>query len=254
MRTWLLVMAGGCLLLGCPLQVNAQEAECRAIIDQALKAQGGEALAQSTKGIYAKGKGTIHIMGMDLEFTLETFNNPPSQNKAIIQLNVMNMNIEVVNVVNGDKGWASAAGQTKDLDAEEIKAAKEQIYVESVTSLFPLKEKDKGFQLSPLGESKVGDTAVVGVQVAKKEQRDVNLYFDKKTYRLVKAEYRALDPFTKQEVTQEKYFSDFKELIPGMKSASKIAIKNDGNPFLEIELTEMRSVERHDASVFAKPQ
>jgi hypothetical protein len=254
MRTGLLLLFGVLLVVGQPSQASAQEAECRAIIDKALKAQGGDKSGLDSKGIHAKGKGIIHIMGMDLNFTLETFNNPPGQIKVILQLNVMNQNIEVVNVVNGDKGWASAAGQLMDLDADQIKEAKEQVHVESVTGLFPLKEKDKGFSLSPLGESKVGDIAVVGVQVAKKGQRDVNLFFDKKTFFLVKAEYRALDPITKQEVTQEKFFHDYKELIPGMKSASRQVIKNDGSPFMELEMTEINAVGRFDASIYAKPK
>jgi hypothetical protein len=258
MRTSSLLVFGLFVVLGLPLgasaQATAQEAECRAIIEKALKAQGGEKAAQSIKATHSKGKGTIHFMNMALEFTLEAYSNLPDQTKAVIQLTINNMNIEVVNVVNGDKGWASANGQSQDLDADQLKEAKEQMHVESVTSLIPLKDKGKGFGLSPLGESKVGDVTVVGVQVTKKDKRDVNLFFDKKTHMLLKAEYRAVEPFNKQEVNQEKFFSGFKELIPGLKMASKINVKNDGNKFLEMELTEVRSVDRHDASVFAKPK
>jgi hypothetical protein len=254
MRTWSLLLVGSCLLLGLPIGASAQEAECRAIIEKALKAQGGEKVAQSIKATHAKGKGTIHFMDMALAFTLESYSNLPDQTKAVIQLTVNNMNIEVINVVNGDKGWASANGQVQDLDADQLKEAKEQMHVESVTSLFPLKDKNKGFGLAPLGESKVGDATVVGVQVTKKGKRDVNLFFDKTTNLLIKAEYRAIEPFNKQEVNQEKFLSGYKELIQGYKMPSKINIKNDGNKFLEMELTEVRSVDRHDASVFAKPK
>jgi hypothetical protein len=265
MRTSSLLVVGLSVLLGFPLgafaQATAQEAECRAIIEKALAAQGSEKVALSIKATQAKGKGTIHFMDMALEFTLEALSNLPdqnknlpAQNKAMIQLTINNMNIDVINVVDGDKGWASAAGNILDLDADQLKEAKEQMHVESVTSLYPLKDKAKGFGLSSLGESKVGDATVVGIQVTKKGKRDINLFFDKKTHLLLKAEYRAVEPFNKQEVNQEKFFSGYKELIDGFKMPSKINVKNDGNKFLELELTEVRSVDRHDASVFAKPK
>ena len=92
------------------------------------------------------------------------------------------------------------------------------------------------------------------MQVTKKGKRDVNLYFDKKTNLLVKAEYRALDPFTLQEVAQEKLFSGYKELVPGLKMASKELINSDGKRFMDMEITELRQVERHDDSVFARPK
>jgi hypothetical protein len=251
MRTsWLLI--GAAVLAAWPASASAQEAECRAVIEKAIEAQGGEKTLAAIKATHVKAKGSIAVMGQDADFNIEIFNNVPDQTKAVIQLSFNNMNFEILNVVDKDKGWASFAGMVKDLEADDIKEAKEQRHVESVTNLIAL--KDKAFQLAPLGESKVGETPVVGIQVSKKDHRDVNLFFDKKTHRLLKAEYRAIEPIMKQEVNQEKFYSEFKELVPGATMASHFLIKNDGNKFMEMDITELRSVDRHDASVFAKPK
>src|SRR5205085_7888654 len=102
---------------------------------------------------------------------------------------------------------------------------------------------------------KVKDHDAVGVQVTKKGFRDVNLYFDKKTHTLLKAEYRAFDEFSKKEVTQEKFMLGYKEVAGGLKAPSKLEIHNDGKKALEIEISEMTFLETPlEASVFAKPE
>jgi hypothetical protein len=252
MRSTLMLAVAGFALIA-PIQAQ-QPDESRAIIDRALKAQGGADKVAALKAFTAKIKGQIDLMGMNLDFTVVLQHQPPAKSKSVIKLMIEGMEIEMVEVVDGDKGWKSTAGdQPIDMDKEEVKEHNEMQHVEEVSNL-ALITTDKTLKLSPLGESKVGDTLCVGVQVTKKGKRDVKLYFDKKTNLLVKAEYRALDPFTTQEVAQEKLFSAYKELVPGLKMASKELINNDGKRFLEMEITELRPVERHDDSVFARPK
>jgi hypothetical protein len=167
-----------------------------------------------------------------------------------VDIEVNNMNFAFVQVFDGKKGWQGITGMIKELDADEVKEAREQAHVGEVEGLVVL--KDKSYKLSALGETKVGDRETVGVQVTKKGKRDVNLFFDKKTHLLLKAEYRALDP-SKQEVTQEKLFLDYKD-VGGMKTPGRLVINNDGKKFLEIDISETNLMETpFDASVFAKP-
>jgi len=253
MRKLLLLAAGICATLAAPPTAPAQDAEAQAIIDKAIKAQGGLDKTKSLKAFTAKLKGNANVMGMDFDFTMDAYSQPPNKSKAVINLTIAGKQLQVIQIFNDGKGWVSVDGQVMDLDKETIDEHKAMVHVESVTSLFGLKE-DKAVKLSPLGESKVGDNPVVGVQVTKEGKRDVNLYFDKKTDLLLKAEYRAIDQFSKQEVNQEKIFSDYKELLPGLKMASKQVINNDGKKSMDLEFIEIRAVDRHDDSIFAKPQ
>ncbi len=249
-----LLAVGLCAVLAGPAAAQDQDKEARAIVDKAIKAQGGlDKLKGIDKAFTAKGKGTINAMGMDIDFTIDVFQQPPDKSKAIINLSIAGQQLTITQVFNGKKGWVNFMGQTKDAEKDEIDEHLAMIHVESVCNLYVL-TSDKACKLSTLGESKVDGKEVVGVQVTKKDKRDVNLYFDKKTHLLLKSEYRAMDPFTKQEVAQEKLYSDYKELLPGIKMAAKQIVNNDGKLFMNFEMTEVRSIERHDDSVFARPE
>jgi len=238
-------------MFGTPLQ--AQEAEARAILEKAIITQGDEKVALKLMSAVAKAKGTVHIMDMAFDMTLQSWQQLPGKLKTVIGMSGNGVDFGIVEVINGDKGWIALNGMVADLDADQIKDAKALMHVERVTSLVGIKA-DKEMKLAPLGETKAGDKALVGLKVTKKGQRDVSLYFDKMTNFLVKAEYRALEPITKQEVTEEKLFGGYKELVPNLKIASKIAVKHDGKLFMELEITEIRPVDRHEDGTFAQPK
>ena len=50
----------------------------------------------------------------------------------------------------------------------------------------------------------------------------------------MKTEGRSLDPLTKQEVNQEKFFSAYKD-VQGRKVPHKVEVQHDGKPFVEAE-------------------
>ncbi|HYV39891.1 MAG TPA: hypothetical protein VE988_29660 [Gemmataceae bacterium] len=248
MRT-LLALA---VLLGLALPVQAQQADAQAILDKALKAHGDEKTALKLTASTAKGKGTISAMGMDLEFSIETWSQLPDKTKSIINLNIEGMMLEIVQVINGGKGWSSLLGMVQDLEADQIKEAQEAMYAGRIAGLYGIKA-DKTLKLSPLGETKVGDKTVVGIQVTKKDKRDVNLYFDKTTNMLLKSETRATNPFTMMEVNAETLYDNYKEVVPGVKSATKVTVNHDGKRYLEFQVSEATAVEKLDESIFAKP-
>ena len=251
MHRWVAVACGLCAWLLLAGSSPAQDQECRAVIAKAMKAVGGEDRLAKIKATHTKAKGVLSAMGMDLEFTLETFGQSPDKIRVVLDLNINNMNIQILQVFNGPKGWVNVMGNTVDLDADTIKQVKEATHSEKVTNLVAL--KDKEYKLSTLGEVKVGDHQTVGIQVSRKGYHDVSLYFDKKSHLLVKSESRAYDQFSKQEVNQEKLYSEYKELIPGLKMASKVVINNDGKKLMDLIITEVQPVERHDDSMFTKP-
>jgi hypothetical protein len=253
MRKSVLLAFGVSLWLLWGLSGQAQEGdESRKLIDQAIKAHGGAAKLAAIKAIQMKAKGKAYSP-MELTFTLDVSSQPPDKSKAVVEVTVMDMNFTIVNVVNGKKGWRSFMGKTEKLDDKEIEEHQQQAHIEKVTNLVSL--KDKSYKLSPLGEAKVGEKDAVGVQVTKKGFRDVNLYFDKKTYMLLKAEYRTIEPIGKQEVQQEKLYVEYKEVAGGLKMPARMVLNNDGKKFMEIEVTEMTPMETpFEESVFAKPE
>jgi hypothetical protein len=249
MRKAMLLAFGVGLWLAWGLAAQAGQDDSRALINKAIKAHGANRLAK-VKAVQLKGKGKIHL-DKEYPFTAEISEQLPDKQKVVVEAEFNGMNVTFTQVLSGKKGWKGITGMIKPLDKEELKEAREQMHVARVESLLPLKEKS--YKLSALGEAKVDGHDAVGVQVTKEGFRDINLYFDKKTHLLRKAEYRAFDDMNKKEVTQEKFYKGHKD-VDGFKAPSEIRVNNDGKKFLEIEISETTLLENTlDDSVFAKP-
>src|SRR5262249_17540947 len=151
---------------------------------------------------------------------------------------------------NGDKGWVKLNDNLDELDQDALKEEKDLLYVNSLTMIGPLADKELSF--APLGESKVNDKPAVGVKVSSKGHRDVNLYFDKDNGLLVKMEVRVKDMMSGQELAQEVLYSDYKE-IEGIKRPMKSTIKRDGKVFVEVTWSDYKILEKLDDKTFEKP-
>jgi hypothetical protein len=238
------------LWLCCGLSGRAGEDEPRKLLARAIKAHGGDKPLAALAVVQRRGKGKIHAT-LNAPFTAELVQQIPDRSRLALDVDFKGKTYEYIQILNGKKGWVKDfTGKTNAMDAEALKEAQQMMTVERALRLVAL--KDKSYQLSSLGAAKVGDRDAVGLQVKKEGCRDVNLFFDKKTHLLLKAEYRALD-LDKQEVTQEKFFSDYQTLPGGAKVPGKMVLKNDGKLFVEVEFTETTVLEQPDAGAFAKP-
>src|SRR5262249_42761303 len=113
--------------------------------------------------------------------------------------------------------------------------------------------RNKGVTLTPVGEVKVGDHDAVGVKVARKGYREVNLFFDKKTALLVKAETTIKVPESGKEVSQEWLFDGYKE-TDGVKYPTRGKILGDGKTYVRIvKPRELNPEEKLEDPVFDKP-
>lgn len=243
------VLAVGLVLAGATAGRADDAAAARAIVDKALKAHGGADALAKVPAITVKFKGTFHGMGAAIPLAGEIVSFGPEKQKIDAEVDVGGQKFRVVNVLNGDKGWARMGDATTEMDKDMLEEAKEQAYAGWLTTLIPL--KDKKFTLATTGEVQVGGRPAVGVKVSSKGRRDVDLYFDKETGVLVRSEGRVKDEGGK-EVTEESLFEEYKE-IQGVKQPTKLTVNRDGKLYLEGELSDYQFSETLDASVFAKP-
>ena len=114
----------------------------------------------------------------------------------------------------------------------------------------PLKEK--GYELSATGEIKVGENPAVGVRVAAKGQKDITLYFDKKTNLLAKIDHTAIDAMSGNEVPEERIVLAYEKNADGVPVPKKVAVKRDGKTYLEADVLESKQLEKIDDSEFVK--
>jgi hypothetical protein len=230
-----------------------EKADTRALIDKAIQARGGAEKLAQLKATTFKLKGKFYGMGAGLDYTGELAIQPPDKTRVQMEIDVNGMKIPVLRVVNGGKGFQKIADMAATgLDKEELAEAAEEMYVGGVQALVAL-VKDKEFELSALGDVKIGDEPAVGVRVSHKGHRDVNLIFDKKTGLLVKSERRVKDLMAGgQEVTQETLHSDYKE-INGVKHPMKVVVKRDGKDYVDGEITDFETPDKLDDALFTKP-
>jgi hypothetical protein len=236
---------------------SGDDKEPRAIINKALEAQGGEAKLAKFGAKRMKGTGKLFALGDPIDFSLEVTVQGDKQMRIqqmhiALDLKIMDQNLRIEAGINGNKGWGKLNDTVEDLPAEEVKEHKEQMHSDAVTRLLVLKDKD--YQLSGVGEVKVGNRSAVGVHVAKKGHRDVNLFFDKQNGRLVKSEYVIKDIKTSgdTEITQTTLYSEYKE-FQGTRQPARIVTERDGKKFSEMQVNEIQLLEKVDNSTFERP-
>jgi len=249
MRKVLSLSAAACLVLALAGRAPAQD-ENRGVIAKAIKATGGEKKLAKLKASKSRFKGTGEFAGATVAMTGEITHEMPGRLRIEVQVEVQGQNLTLLYVLNGKKAWLQALGETMELKGEELDDVKEELHAEHVQTLVPLL-RDKAYTLDALGEIKINDRPAVGVRVTSKGHKDVNLYFDKGTGLLTKSERRALDD-TKKEVTEESFYSDYKD-VDGVKVPMKIVVHHDGKKFVAMEITEHRFLDQIDDSEFARP-
>jgi hypothetical protein len=228
-------------------------ADAKALVEKAIKAYGGEDKLSKVKAMTMKSKGTYYGMGDGLAYTETTSWQAPDKFRAEIKADVNGEKFTLIEVSNGDKAWESTNGKTEEVTKDALAESKESMYLHRVSMLYPLLEK--GYTLTPIGEVKVGDKPAVGVKVAHKDHRDINILFDKKTNLIIKIETQVKDLTDKdkpKEVTQESFFDDYKD-VDGIPQPHKMTIKRAGKKFVEAEMTEIKIVEKLNDKLFEKP-
>lgn len=245
---------GGVMAFGLALILSGSaradtSAKAMEIVDKAIEAHGGEAEMKKLSSNSMKMKGTVHVMGMEIAFMGDTSSQEFARRRVDLEMEVANQKFRIVNVFNKDKGWAKVNDQVTEMTKDQVAGAVDQAHSNWVASLLPL--KDKAYTLSLVGEGKVGTTPVLVITVTRKDRRDVNLSFDKKTHLLLKVETRVKDEQSGEEKTEEAFFSDYND--KGLKQPKKITVNRDGKLFVEAEVSDLRVDEKFDESVFGKP-
>jgi len=245
MRQWLCALSFLALAAAAP--ARAGDDDVKAVVEKAIKAQGGADEIAKYPAARLTLKGKFYGMGGDgVDFTSTSAVQQPDRSRN----EVTGDQFKFLQVVNGDKGWIKLNDNVQDMDKDQLAEARETLHAGAVQRLVGLTGKD--YKLSSLGESKVGDKAAVGVHVERKGRRDVNLFFDKDTGLLLKLETRVKDLMAGKEVTEERLFSDYKKM-DGAQVPQKVVINRDGNKYVESELTDYKRMEKLDSSLFDKP-
>jgi hypothetical protein len=255
MRSILKLAVAACVLLALTTQSRADEAaDAKALLEKAIKAYGGEAKLSKIKATTMKSKGKYYGGGGDgVDYTEETFWMAPDKERNDIKFEADGKKNTFIMVFNGDKSWESLNGDTKERSKDAVAELKEGMHLHQCSLLYPL--LDKAYTLTPISEVKVNDKAAVGIKVAHKDHRDLNILFDKNTNHILKIETQVKDLSDEKnpkEVTEELFFDDYKD-VDGLPVAHKMNMKRANKKFVEAEVTEIKIVDKLDGKLFEKP-
>jgi hypothetical protein len=223
----------------------------RAVIEKAIKALGGEARINKYKAGRVKSKGTVIIQGIPIDMTLEVTFHLPDKFKTTQEAVLKGQSHKVMMGYDGSKAWLDVDGTRKNENLDLLAdLMKEQAYVGAVTRLTNL--RDKAYELSSLGEAKFQDKPALGVRVASKGHKDVNLYFDKNTGLLARVVHRTLDIETGKEINEERIFLEYQDR-DGLMEPKKAIVNRDGEKAAEVEVVELKDLNDIDDTLFSKP-
>jgi hypothetical protein len=236
-------------VLGGPARAE-DDKDTNAILDKAIKALGGEEKLATVKAATWKGKGKITFGDNENEFTSQATVQGLEHFRSEFEGEFGGNKIKGITVLNGDKGWRKFGDMSMELDKDAVANEKRTVYLQVIpVTILPLKGKD--FKCKAAGEEKVDGKAAVGIAVTCPDGKDFKLYFDKESGLPVKQVAKVVG-FVGDEFTQETTFAAYKE-FNGIKKATKVVAKRDGQKFLEQEVTEFKVLDKVDPKTFAAP-
>jgi hypothetical protein len=222
-----------------------------AILDKAIKALGGEEKLSGIQAATWKAKGTRSFGGKESEFTSQSTVQGFDHYRREMESEFNGNPFKFVMVLNGDKAWRKFGDNNKELDSDAVAAEKRSMYLQTIPAvIFPL--KGTGFKAAAAGEEKVGDKTLVAIKATGPDGKDFKLYFDNKTG-LPAKQVGKVTGFNGQEFTQETTFSNYKD-FNGIKIATKVEYKRDGEKFMDQEITDFLVLNKVDPKTFAEPE
>ncbi len=220
------------------------------IIDRAIRVHGGMERLTRAQADRIKTRGNLFLNGKAVPFTNETTVQLPNKLKSVVTLHLDNQTHTLVQILNGEKPFVTLDGRPSPKEGSAVAEMRESLALARAIRLVPLLA-DRSYELASLPEIKVNDRPAVGVKVEVKGRKPILMYFDKETHFLVKTEHE-LDDGAGKSVTQEEYYSDFRDL-QGFKRPIRIAVFRKGGKIMEAEMVEVKYYDRFDDDEFAKP-
>jgi len=238
-----LVMSGG-------RGVLAKGPDAKAVIDKACKALGGEEKLNSVKAVETKAKGSLNLGGTEGTFTTKSVVQGLDHFRQEFDGDFGGNQIKGITVLAGDKGWRKFGDNTGKLEDDALANQKRAVYLQSVPS-DPQLLNSKGFKVESTKEDKVDNKPVVILKCVGPDKKDFEVIFDAETGLPLKL-IATVAGLQGDEFTQESIFTKYKD-FDGIKRATKVENKHNGEKYIDIELTDFKVLDKVDPKTFTEP-
>lgn len=254
MRRILGTMLVGVLFSAFVGSVRADEAEANAILDKAIKALGGEEKLGKVEAATWKSKATLSINGNDNEFTSQSTIQGLGHYRSEFEGDFNGNKFKGVVILNGEKGWRKFGDMdTMEMDKDAVDNEKRMVSLQLVPMLILPLKKEKGFKVETAGEESVGDAPAAVLKVTGPGGKTFKLFFNKESGLPVKLVAPGVMGFMGEEFTMETTYSAYKE-FDGIKKATKIESKRDGEKFQSQEINDFKVLDKAPDDAFNEPK
>jgi hypothetical protein len=229
---------------------RGDEKDATPILDKAIAALGGEAnLAKATKTSW-KGSGTVTFGENESPVKTSTTVDGLDRLRTEFEGEFNGNPVKFLTILNGTKAWRKVGDETQPLEDARAAGARQGAYLQAIAmTVLPLKSKE--FKVEAAPDEKVGGKTAAVVKGKGPDGKTFTLAFDKETGLPLKLTATILG-FQGNDVDMETTYSDYKE-FDGVKRATKVETKRDGNPWSKVELSAFKLIEKPEASTFAEP-
>ena len=244
------VLVATALLSTLGLSARADDKDATPILDKAIAALGGEEkLAKSATATW-KAKGTVNFNENTTEIKTSATVQGLDRHRAEFEMEFNGNPFKGVTVIDGKKGWRKFGDDVQDLDDEALATEKRRAYLQAVQNVLPLKGKE--FKVEAAPDEKVDGKAASVVKGTGPDGKPFTLYFDKESGLPVKLS-ATVKGFQGEEFVQDTTFSAYKD-FGGVKKATKSESTRDGNPFIKVEMTDYKVIDKPEAGSFDEPK
>lgn len=245
-------IAVACLLL-IPVLVHGQDNPARAVVQAAIEAHGGaEALAKA-RTARSRSTGTMTVQGKEFKYSATAAYALPDKCRLDFSAEAPGMKIEAVQVMNGRKQKVQSKfnGTEQPTDARMKTELQQAVLLQDITTLTPLLEPKK-YTLKLEKDVEINGQPAAVVAVTGNGLREVKLFFDRNSGRLVRTQRRtfANGEAGVVEVSEETTLSDFKNFGKALLPTA-MSVTHDGKKFMTMTMTEFTTPDAIDDREFA---
>jgi hypothetical protein len=230
---------------------RADEKEAKAILDKGIAAIGGAEKLGKVVAVTWKTKGKLTINDAENSIEIKSTAQGLDKFRSEFQGEFNGNEVKGVTVLDGKKAWRKFGDNVMDLDDDAVANEKRTVYLGLTPALLvPL--KSAGFKIDTDGEEKVDGKDASVLKVTGPDGKDFKLSFDKADGLPVKLVATVVG-FNGEEYKQDTAFSAYKD-FGGIKKATKVSSKRNGEKFLDQEVLEFKVLDKVEPDTFSEPK
>jgi len=218
-------------------------AKGKALISAARDAAGGKQAFAGLRSYSNTSQLAATIQGMDLNFTIEKTVVYPDKSYTVQKTPFGTM----TSVLAGDKGWATGPMGNKDMEADDLQSARDEMLTDTIGVFRNL---DK-FQCQALDPTKVEGVMCNPVHVSGVGEDYQIFFLNAETGRVAMVQSPGVSPMTQAPVTQKVYVDDYMETA-GFTMPKTLRLTYDDELFGTLTVEEFKANPKVDMGLFKK--